>query len=136
MVVDSVCSSELCFSFLFPIAVKFIPIIIIILLLLWFGMVWLGNFKKKTLNQYSFGGKRCSKLYLTLYIIIETLFGLVWYGLVWFGLASKSQHRDSKSIKFWRQKVFKIISYTKYHKCNSIWYGLVWFGLEILRKRL
>ena len=49
------------------------------LYLVWFGMVWLGNFKKKTVNQYSFGGKSI------LYIIIATLFGLVWYDMVGFG---------------------------------------------------
>ena len=49
--------------------------------------------------------------------------------MVWFGLAWKFQHRDSKSIKFWRQKVFKIISYIIYHNCNSFWFGLIWYGL-------
>ena len=58
------------------------------LYLVWFGMVWLGNFKKKTVNQYSFGGKRCSKLYLILYIIIATLFGLVCYDMVPFMIFS------------------------------------------------
>ena len=42
--------------------------------LIGFGMVWLGNLKKETLNQKTFDGKSGSKLNLLLTIRDATLF--------------------------------------------------------------
>ena len=50
--------------------------------LIGYGMVWLGNLKKETLNQKTFDGKSVSKLNFILTIRDLVWF---WYDLVWFG---------------------------------------------------